>query len=420
MKKNWLKYLISSIISLSVFSATLVSFSFGSQNQLSLLKDDLINYASSIEERLYFSIDNAPNKISSLLNSSALYNLENRYRTYALATRMFTENFYFSISYDDLILEKDINLLESKESPRDNQDFIYLGNLPILDGERLDLDNDNYYSRYSFLSSSDDAIYIPEDFANEICEQFNLDGYKDIIFSDDVNSGYLSKIKVELKNVLDDEFSYECKLRGVYSNESQLANELKHIPNNQNIPNIICSPALFDNIDWAMDTLLCVFKPPLSAIYVENYGRFLNVLESASQNKKININFDCNLNEEIANYFNSRVETINNYFFFNYQWICYLIGAILALSYLGVIIFYLRKFKTNFYINIAILVGTFLISFIVLHFINFPNIIIPSNSSLYWTILCLAFYLIPLFLLCYRKSKPEKNQLQNLYEEIYI
>lgn len=403
-KKMLLKCLILSIASFVGFSSILTFFSLGTQNKISSLENDIIDQANIDENGVNFKICRSNGgRIESVYNYKILNSLRNQTYSYALASRYITSNFYLSFSYMDLVLDEDIALLESQEKSNDNDNFVLQGTLDSLAAERVLDETTNMYTNYYYLSHSNDAIYLPDYLADLVLERFDLKNYNEIIYSSSEEEQTTTNVQVTLKSKLDDSFSLDCKLRGVYDSSISAAKNIKLLNYQENVAVAVCSPGIFNNISFAEDGLFCLVKHHSENPNISQYSRFFNILETVFNNDLI-IDFDCNANASTSDYLSYLLDTTENSSFFSLYWIYLVIGSLLTASYCAGLFIFLRKKTLSKFLVLTIIIVSYILAFLFLDILPIP-IIIPSTLSLYYSLIVLFISISLSFLLTYNFGK---------------
>ena len=403
-KKMLLKCLVLSIASFVGFSSILTFFSLGTQNKISSLENDIIDQANIDENGVNFKIYRSNGgRIESVYNDKILNSLRNQTYSYALASRYITSNFYLSFSYMDLVLDEDIALLESQEKSNDNDNFVLQGTLDSLAAERVLDETTNMYTNYYYLSHSNDAIYLPDYLADLVLERFDLKNYNEIIYSSSEEEQTTTNVQVTLKSKLDDSFSLDCKLRGVYDSSTSAAKKIKLLNYQENVAVAVCSPGIFNNISFAEDGLFCLVKHHSENPNISQYSRFFNILETIFNNDLI-IDFDCNANASTSDYLSYLLDTTENSSFFSLYWIYLVIGSLLTASYCAGLFIFLRKKKLSTFFVLTIIIVSYILAFLFLDILPIP-IIIPSTLSLYYSLIVLFISILLSFLLTYNFDK---------------
>lgn len=403
-KKMLLKCLILSIVSFVGFSSILTFFSLGTQNKISLLENDIIDQVNIDENGVNFKIYRSNGgRIESVYNDKILNSLRNQTYSYALASRYITSNFYLSFSYMDSDLNEDIALLESQEKPNDNDNFVLQGTLDSLAAERVLDETTNMYTNYYYLSHSNDAIYLPDYLADLVLERFDLKNYNEIIYSSSEEEQTTTNVQVTLKSKLDDSFSLDCKLRGVYDSSTSAAKKIKLLNYQENVAVAVCSSGIFNNISFAEDGLFCLVKHHSKNPNISQYSRFFNILETNFINDLI-IDFDCNANASTSDYLSYLLDTTENSSFFSLYWIYLVIGSLLTVSYFTGLFIFLRKKKLSTFFVLTIIIVSYILAFLFLDILPIP-IIIPSALSLYYSLIVLFISILLSFLLTYNFDK---------------
>lgn len=403
-KKMFLKCLILSIASFVGFSSILTFFSLGTQNKISSLENDIIDQANIDENGVNFKIYRSNGgRIESVYNDKILNSLRNQTYSYALASRYITSNFYLSFSYMDLVLDEDIALLESQEKSNDNDNFVLQGTLDSLAAGRVLDETTNMYTNYYYLSHSNDAIYLPDYLADLVLERFDLKNYNEIIYSSSEEEQTTTNVQVTLKSKLDDSFSLDCKLRGVYDSSTSAAKKIKLLNYQENVAVAVCSPGIFNNISFAEDGLFCLVKHHSENPNISQYSRFFNILETIFNNDLI-IDFDCNANASTSDYLSYLLDTTENSSFFSLYWIYLVIGSLLTASYCAGLFIFLRKKKLSTFFVLTIIIVSYILAFLFLDILPIP-IIIPSTLSLYYSLIVLFISILLSFLLTYNFDK---------------
>lgn len=403
-KKMLLKCPILFIASFVGFSSILTFFSLGTQNKISSLENDIINQANIDENGVNFKIYRSNGgRIESVYNDKILNSLRNQTYSYALASRYITSNFYLSFSYMDSDLNEDIALLESQEKPNDNDNFVLQGTLDSLAAERVLDETTNMYTNYYYLSHSNDAIYLPDYLADLVLERFGLKNYNEIIYSSLEEEQTTTNVQVTLKNKLDDSFSLDCKLRGVFDSSTVAAKKIKLLNYQENVAVAVCSPGIFNNISFAEDGLFCLIKHHSKNPNISQYSRFFNILETNFINDLI-IDFDCNANASTSDYLSYLLDTTENSSFFSLYWIYLVIGSLLTVSYFTGLFIFLRKKKLSTFFVLTIIIVSYILAFLFLDILPIP-IIIPSALSLYYSLIVLFISILLSFLLTYNFDK---------------
>lgn len=401
-KKMFLKCLILSIASFVGFSSILTFFSLGTQNKISSLENDIIDQANIDENGVNFKIYRSNGgRIESVYNDKILNSLRNQTYSYALASRYITSNFYLSFSYMELVLDEDIALLESQEKSKDNDNFVLQGTLDSLAAERVLDETTNMYTNYYYLSHSNDAIYLPDYLADFVLEHFNLSNYDEMIYPKEEKS--TSNVQVVLKSKLDDSFSLDCKLRGVFDSSTFAAKRIKLLNYQDNVPVVICSPSIFDNISFAEDGLFCLVKHHNENPNITQYSRFFNILDTAFSNDLV-IDFDCNTNASTSEFLFASLDAVKNSSFISLYWIYLAVGSLLTASYFAGLFFFLKKKKISMYLVLAIIITSYILAFLFLDVLPIP-ITIPSTLSLYYSLIVLFISVLLSFLLTYNFDK---------------
>lgn len=403
-KKMLLKCLILFIASFVGFSSILTFFSLGTQNKISLLENDIIDQVNIDENGVNFKIYRSNGgRIESVYNDKILNSLRNQTYSYALASRYITSNFYLSFSYTDSVLNEDIALLESQEKSNDNDNFVLQGTLDSLAAERVLDETTNMYTNYYYLSHSNDAIYLPDYLADLVLERFGLKNYNEIIYSSSEEEQTTTNVQVTLKNKLDDSFSLDCKLRGVFDSSTVAAKKIKLLNYQENVAVAVCSPGIFNNISFAEDGLFCLIKHHSENPNISQYSRFFNILETVFNNDLI-IDFDCNANASTSDYLSYLLDTTENSSFFSLYWIYLVIGSLLTVSYFTGLFIFLRKKKLSTFFVLTIIIVSYILAFLFLDILPIP-IIIPSALSLYYSLIVLFISILLSFLLTYNFDK---------------
>ena len=404
-KKSLLKCFILFIVSFVGLGSSLVSFSFGTQNKISLLKNDIIEQANVDENGVNFKIHRSNGgRIESVYNDKILNSLRNQTYSYALASRYITSNFYLSFSYLDLVLDEDIALLESQEKSNDNDNFVLQGTLDSLAAERVLDETTNMYTNYYYLSHSNDAIYLPDYLADLVLERFDLKNYNEIIYSSSKEEKSTSNVQVTLKSKLDDSFSLDCKLRGVFDSSTFTAKRIKLLNYQDNAPVVICSPGIFDDISFAEDGLFCLIKHHSENPNISQYFRFFNILETSFSNALI-IDFDCNTNESTSEFLFASLDAVENSSFISLYWIFLVVGSAVAVAYLIGIVFLLKKKKLPYYLVLPIIIVSYLFVLIFLNVLPISDIIIPSTLALYYSLIILLVNILLSFIITFNFDK---------------
>jgi hypothetical protein len=159
------------VVSFSLCS-TAVVLSLSTQNKISIIKNEIVKKVSETNEPIQFTTFKSNKRIESLTSQYILSSLRGNFYSYALATRLFDENFYLSANLGEDVLTQDINLLESAERPYDSPNYILHGDLNIAYSEPVRVGN--FTTNYGYLSSEQDSIYISEELGNIFSKQERL------------------------------------------------------------------------------------------------------------------------------------------------------------------------------------------------------------------------------------------------------
>lgn len=381
MKKAIFQILIKSVTLFGAFCSILLSLSFGTQNKFSYVAKDILDYSIKEKQPIFFSAFN-DKKVETFIEKQTLNILKNSFYSFVTASRLYDDGYYFLFEYDGKFVTSESNLLESVERPRDSLNFINHGDLPSACAETISVGM--YSSKYSFLSSSNDAIYIPEYYSEKILHEFGLLNLKDIVYSDNKDSDYKSLVTVKLKNSFDYSFEYECKLRGVYKDNTKLSTQIATISKKNNRPVVICSPGLFEHCSLGINKLMCFMKSNTSASTV--YDRFFDIMESLFDNNSLFLDFDYNIDDSVVKEITAKIDVFNAKFYNNNRWFFVALTFLFVCSTLLLTVVFSKKYRTPRLINAIYPIIVFLLLVLIFGRLSLSSFVLVTRKSLYYSI----------------------------------
>lgn len=404
----------SLVLSISL-SMCLLFLSFGTQNKLSSIKNDIISYVLENEDSLQFTAFEKGKRIESFVDKDVLSSLEKSFYSCSTASRIFDEHFYLQIEYNNLVLRKDIALLESVERPHDGPNFILHGELQISCSETTKYDT--CQTNYSFLSSQSDSLYLPDSFANDIVNFFSLSNIKEAIYSESNDGGFLSLINVKLKTTLDDSVEYDCKFRGAYKNNTKLAKNLSLIGGNEK-PVAICSPDFFKNLTFSENKLYCLVKYNPNS--TDAYYRFFSMLENELDSKNNEFDFNYNVNTKTADFFSSKLDSFGSKFYNQRQWLFVIIYCLTIILSVMLPLFFLKKSEFNSVWVVIFSFVFFLILVLTLSKINLGLFIVLTRKSLFFTVPFFLLHILTIISMLSKNRQKTYNDFFLVYKKIDV
>lgn len=382
-----------------IFGLFLPMTSLVTQDPLSQMRDYIVSKVVNKNDSIFFSVYTEGKRIESIVDDPSLYKLRNKYYSAILASRFFDASFYLSVSDGITKRSYDVAALESQEKPRDSNSSIIHGLLPVKFAESVKVEN--FSTNYNYLSSSDDAIYIPENLAETILSDFDISSYTDMLFSENPEAGFSGMLSIEFMNSRDESFSIPLKIRGIYANNSLLSNKLLFLAQESEYLTI-CSPGLFDRISFNENKLMCLIKPHVNLVALQNH--FFDFVSLLFINANYKLDFSMINVLEIRDGLINKYTQINNSNISKYKWLFICLAIIVTCAPFVIAFIYRKKVKYDFLIHGLITIGIYAFVLTLARLIgDYIEVVFPTRISIFYSSLVLLILEFGIFTFSSRK-----------------
>ena len=336
LKRHW-RNITFAFISVCTIVCSSVLLSLGSQDFISNIKTILEEEVYESGETTCFTIKKAGKRIESFVPQTSLRPLMQKYYSSCLASRYLKDSLYLAASCGEKTFKYSISLLDSVDKCRDNSFYIAHGALLPIETENKLVDN--YQSSYSFLTSTNDAIYFPEILAKQMTLDFGLSNFKELLYSENSSMGYLNSVSFSIKTPLDDDFSLKCCPRGVYDDQTETGKIFNGFSFFQSAA--VCSSGIIDTLSFLPNELLVMLKPNLRA--KGNYQNFFDLLSANTPNR--NLEFDFSLVGDIGfqTSLKAKLTAYNGKFYNKFYYLFYLFGSLPLVAFLVYLCLAIKK-----------------------------------------------------------------------------
>lgn len=385
LKRHW-RNIAFAFISVCTIVCSSVLLSLGSQDFISSIKTILEEEVYESEKTTCFTIKKAGKSIESFVPQTSLRPLMQKYYSSCLASRYLKDSLYLEAVCDDKTSKYSISLLDSVDKCRDNSFYIAHGALLPIETENKLVDN--YQSSYSFLTSTNDAIYFPEMLAKQMTLDFGLSNFKALLYSENSSMGYLNSVSFSIKTPLDDDFSLECCPRGVYDDQTETGGIFDGFSSFQSA--VVCSSGIIDSLSFLPNELLVMLKPNLRAR--DNYQNFIDLLSTNTPNRNLEFDFSLVGDINFQTSLKAKLTAYNGKFYNKFYYLFYLFGS---LPLVALLVFLRIAIKKDFLSPSIVGHGVpASVVFVVLleRFVE-TDVVLPTAISLY----CISAFAILIF-----------------------
>lgn len=351
-------------------------FSLGTQSLTMVIAPVLENYVVQSNETAYFTAKVETKTFGSFVKEDVLTKLLNQYYSSALAARFINENVFIEATDGENTYRYPISLLESNAKSKDADFMVVQGLLKSIAGESYKLGD--YPSKYSFLSTSDDAIYLPQNIADNILIDFGFVSYEDFLYSEKEDSSYLGKLGFQIVSTINDDFYLPIKARGVYSTEDYIGKTFDEFSGTN--PISICSPQIINNLSFLQDELLIIIKP--SRNLAGSLPNFIDMLDSSLNDRNLVYDFTYINNNDVKLKLTQISTDFKNQFYVKNYLLFIISGSLISLIFLVVYIYLYKKEVVGIiYLLLTPPISLLLIS--LLGRIPKTNLIFPTKMGIY-------------------------------------